>query len=106
MGCALSAGSKSLRSNPRIRERTFLSLPPRSTPCKKKNRLHWGADQNIEQLNPLSVSVQQCEDFISRPSRLSRRVTGGHRAPERVTDRYLMASYPQWIAAGYLVRPG
>ena len=54
MGCALSAGSKSLRSNPRIRERTFLSLPPRSTPCKKKKSLtlgcwskHWAAQSPV-----------------------------------------------------------
>ena len=68
-------------------------------------RLHWGATSNIEQLNPLSVSVQQCEDFISRPSRLSRRVAGGSIAPQRVMDRYLMACYSQWIAAKYIVRP-
>ena len=87
--------------------KNLFEFAPKIHPLQKKFlRLHWGANQNIEQLNPLSVSVQQCEDFISRPSRLSRRVTGGHRAPERVIDRYLMASYPQWIAAGYLVRPG
>ena len=69
-------------------------------------QLHWGSEQNIEQLNPLSVSVQQCEDFIGRPSRLSRRVASGQITTERVLDLYLMACYPQWIAAGFLIRPG
>ena len=68
-------------------------------------RLHWGSEQNIEQLNPLSVSVQQCEDFIGRPSRLSRRVASGQITTDRVLNRYLMACYPQWIAAGFLIRP-
>ena len=68
-------------------------------------RLHWGAVQNIGQLNPLSVSVQQCEDFIGRPSRLSRRVAGGQVAPKRVMDRYLMACYSHWLDAGLIIRP-
>lgn len=56
--------------------------------------------------NAEAVSVQQCEDFIGRPSRLSRRVASGQITTERVLDRYLMACYPQWIAAGFLIRPG
>ena len=95
-----------LAKQSRDQGKNLFELAPKIHPLQKIFlRLHWGAAQDIEQLNPLSVSVQQCEDFISRPSRLARRVTGGQRAPERVMDRYLMASYPQWIAAGYLVRP-
>ena len=68
-------------------------------------RVHFAAITNIPALNPLGVSVQQCEDFIGRPSRLSRRVTGGEKASQRVVERYLQACYPRWIEAGYLVRP-
>eukprot|EP00438_Fugacium_kawagutii_P010309 Skav228846 [mRNA] locus=scaffold5096:11459:12994:- [translate_table: standard] len=55
--------------------------------------------------NLLGVSVQQCEDFIGRPSRLSRRVAGGQSASQRVMDRYLQSCYAQWIEAGLLIRP-
>ncbi len=90
----------------RNRKMNLFEFAPKIHPLQKIFlRLHWGAVDNIQQLNPLSVSVQQCEDFISRPSRLSRRVAGGSTAPQRVMDRYLMACYSQWIAAKYLVRP-
>lgn len=68
-------------------------------------RLHWAGNAGQHYLNPLSVSCQQCEDFIGRPSRLSRRVAGSRLTCERVVDRYLEACYPQWLARGYLVRP-
>ena len=90
----------------RDRGMNLFEFAPKMHPLQKIFlRLHWGATDNIEQWNPLAVSVQQCEDFIGRPSRLSRRVAGGSIAPQRVMDRYLMACYSQWIAAGYIVRP-
>ena len=88
------------------RNMNLFEFAPKIHPLQKIFlRLHWGSEQNIDQLNPLWVSVQQCEDFIGRPSRLSRRVAGGQTSTERVLDRYLMACYPQWIAAGFLIRP-
>ena len=90
----------------RDRGMNLFEFAPKMHPLQKIFlRLHWGATDNIEQWNPLAVSVQQCEDFIGRPSRLSRRVAGGSIAPQRVMDRYLMACYSQWIAAGYIARP-
>ena len=68
-------------------------------------RVHSASAAGIRYLNPLAVSCQQCEDFIGRPSRLSRRVAGGSMACTRVCDRYLQASYTEWVAMGYLVRP-
>jgi len=68
-------------------------------------RVHSAAVAGVRHLNPLAVSCQQCEDFIGRPSRLSRRVAGGSMACTRVCDRYLQACYSEWVAAGYLVRP-
>ena len=69
-------------------------------------RLHQAAQQDLEAMNPLAVSVQQCEDFISRPSRLSRRVAGGQPANQRVQERYLQGAYAEWISAGLLRRFG
>lgn len=56
-------------------------------------------------LNPISVSVQQDEDFIGRPSRLSRRVTARQPVMLRTMQRYLQAAYHKFIEQGYLVRP-
>lgn len=67
-------------------------------------RLHFGAARTICQINPLAVSVQQDEDFIGRPSRLSRRVANGTKTCQRVVERYLEAAYHQWVESGYLVR--
>ena len=68
-------------------------------------KVHTAATSDLPHLNPLSLSVQQCEDFIGRPSRLSRRVAGGAKASERVQERYLQATYSEWVQAGYLIRP-
>ena len=61
------------------------------------------ADRGVPCLNPISLSVQQDEDLIGRPSRLSRRVTG--KAPallHRVLQRYLQSTYDEWVSAGYI----
>ena len=55
-------------------------------------------------LNPLVFSTQQSEDFIGRPSRLSRRVTGQRPCAERVIDRYLRSAFHQWQRAGYIIK--
>lgn len=52
--------------------------------------------------NPITLSVQQDEDFIGRGSRLSRHVS--HKVVAvRTVDRYLMSAYAEFMAAGYLV---
>lgn len=57
-------------------------------------------------LNPLCYGAQADEDFIGRPSRLARRVTANPvMCCSRVIQRYLEASYAEWIKAGYLIRP-
>lgn len=94
------AGQSHVRGMP-----LFQHLPKIHCLHKIYLRLHFAAVRSASCLNPLAVSVQQCEDFISRPSRLSRRVAGGDGAPEKVMDRYLIACYPQWIQAGYIIRP-
>ena len=55
-------------------------------------------------LNCLCVSTQADEDFIGRPSRLSRRVTPKplHSA-HRVLERYLQSCYGHWVKEGYLI---
>ena len=52
--------------------------------------------------NPVSFSAQMCEDFIGRPSRISRRVHPA-RVSERCITRVLEASYQKYIEAGYLI---
>ena len=56
-------------------------------------------------INPLCFATQADEDFIGRPSRLSRRVTGTSLAADRVIERYLQSSYTQWVKAGYIRGP-
>lgn len=54
--------------------------------------------------NPLGWSCQPSEDFIGRPSRLSRRVTAQAPVLHRIMDRYLMSVYDHFISSGFLVR--
>lgn len=87
-----------------LRGMNLFSLTPKIHVIQKVFlRVHAAASSNTKCLNPLAVSVQQDEDFIGRPSRLSRRVTGSRLASQRVIHRYLQACHPQWIKAGYLV---
>ena len=55
-------------------------------------------------INPLTWAVPCDEDFISRPSRLSRRVSSTT-VILRVLQRYLQSAYTEWIAAGLIVQP-
>ena len=67
----------------------------------------WDAHKrNVAGLNPLAKSCQPSEDFIGRPSRLSRRVTAQSPILHRVMDRYLQSSYAFFLRARFLIRPG
>lgn len=56
-------------------------------------------------LNVLCMATQADEDFIGRPSRLSRRVTPKPLAgSRRVLERHLQSSYAMWVKDGY-IRP-
>ena len=61
--------------------------------------------QNIPGVNPLARSCQPSEDFIGRPSRLSRRVTSQRPVLHRIMDRYLQSAYGHFVKAKYLIRP-
>ena len=62
-----------------------------------------GSSQTAEySMNPIVWGVQAEEDFIGRPSRLSRR-TATPTVVQRVLERFLQAAYRHWIRAGYLV---
>lgn len=66
----------------------------------------WSAhERNVFVLSPLATSCQPSEDFIGRPSRLSRRVTAQSPILDRIMDRYLQSSYHHFIRVGYLIRP-
>lgn len=54
-------------------------------------------------LNPMCFSTQASEDFIGRPSRLSRRVTAARLCSDRVIDRYLRSCFHEWVKAGYII---
>lgn len=54
-------------------------------------------------LNPLCQSTQQDEDFVGRPSRLSRRVTAQKPCALRVTQRYLQLSYAEFVKAKFIL---
>ena len=57
-------------------------------------------------LNIVCFGTQADEDFIGRPSRLSRRVTAmPEQCCKRVVSRYLQNCWSQWVKAGYIVRP-
>ena len=65
--------------------------------------LYYGS-QRGSVLNCLCFSTQADEDFIGRPSRLSRRVTPKPlNSSHRVLERYLQSSYAQWVAEGYIL---
>ncbi|CAE7324544.1 unnamed protein product [Symbiodinium microadriaticum] len=84
-------------------EITLFSLPPKLHP------LHHFATQLLASaragqlaLNPLAYSTQMSEDLVGRPSRLSRRV-GSRLVISRTLQRYLKASYAQWVCAGLII---
>ena len=60
------------------------------------------AKQGKAPLNILCHSVQQDEDFIGRPSRLSRKVEPRH-ASLRCIQRHLESSYSEFVKAGYII---
>ena len=62
-----------------------------------------GTSRGAAVLNPLCFSTQVSEDFVGRPSRLSRRVTSQRPCADRVIDRYLRSCYHQWVKCGFIV---
>ena len=82
----------------------FIIMPKHHVIQKMMISLLHRAEQGLPSLNPIAVSVQQDEDFIGRPSRLSRRVTSRAPVMVRLMRRYLQAAYAQYIDAGYLIR--
>ena len=64
-----------------------------------------GSDRG-QVISPICFGTQQDEDFIGRPSRLSRRVTAKpEQSCRRVISRYLQNCHSEWVKAGFLVRP-
>lgn len=55
-------------------------------------------------VSPLCFSCQMDEDFVGRPSRLSRRVRPGAVQVRRVVQRYLKGSYREWIKSKLIRR--
>ena len=51
--------------------------------------------------NPLIFSVQCSEDFIGRPSRISRRVNS-RTVVDRTMDRFLIRAHKEWLQAGLI----
>lgn len=62
-----------------------------------------GSERKADTLNILAYSCQADEDYIGRPSRISRRVTSGDTTSDRVIDRLLQASHAEWVKAGLVV---
>ena len=55
-----------------------------------------GSESNCWSLNPLSFSVQMQEDYIGRPSRVSRRVTPKAPQAKRTLQGVLLAMYAEY----------
>ena len=105
-GCKFLRRYGELAHQSRISNKNLFMYPPKVHIIQKiMLHVHRAAEQSRPHLNPIALSVQQDEDFISRPARLCRRVSGFAVASERVASRYLQACYSQWILAGLLVRP-
>ena len=68
-------------------------------------KLIHASEEGRQTLNPVTLSVQEDEDFIGRPSRLSRRITSRRPLLERLMTRYLQAVYDQYVADGFIIRP-
>ena len=67
--------------------------------------MHISAENDVKYIaNPLSMSTQCDEDFVGRPSRLSRRTHTGKIQVQRVMQRYLKGAYHQWTKLGYIHR--
>lgn len=64
--------------------------------------MYWQAQQLDWVLNPLFAATQSDEDFIGRPSRVSRRVSP-RLTIERTLQRSLLATYSQYINVGALI---
>ena len=63
------------------------------------------SQQGRKAINILAYATQPSEDFIGKPSRLSRRVTTSEQASSRVIDRYLRSCFDKWTKAGLIIPP-
>lgn len=63
----------------------------------------WQSNHATHVLNPLYASTQADEDFIGRPSRISRRVSP-RLCIQRTLERSLQAAYAQYINKGVLIK--
>ena len=61
-------------------------------------------DNRSHIVNPLAWSCQADEDFVGRPSRVSRRVRPGKIQVRRVIQRYLKGAYCHWIKSKLVCR--
>ena len=61
-------------------------------------------DNRSHIVNPLAWSCQADEDFVGRPSRVSRRVRPGKIQVRRVIQRYLKGAYRHWIKSKLVCR--
>ena len=83
----------------------FVVMPKHHAIQKMMLTLLAKSEQGVPAVNPIALSVQQDEDFIGRPSRVSRRVTSRTPVMVRVMRRYLQSAYRQYLEGGYLIRP-
>ena len=60
------------------------------------------SEKNIPSLHPLCHGVQQDEDYVGRPSRLSRRVAP-QLASTRVLQRYLLDAYEKFVSSKLII---
>ena len=82
----------------------FVVMPKHHIIQKMMLTLMHQGEKQLPSINPIALSVQQDEDFIGRPSRLSRRITSRTPVMVRLMRRYLQAAYAQYIDGGYLMR--
>ena len=105
-GCRFLRRYYELARQSQLRGLNLFLMPPKAHLIQKiLIRVYNFGESSCPYLNPLATAVQQDEDFIGRPSRLCRRVSGFGVASQRVAERYLQACYAQWVAEGYLIRP-
>ena len=82
----------------------FKIMPKHHVIQKMAILLLHSSERGAPTLNPISLSVQMDEDFIGRPSRVSRRVTSGRLTTQRVLERYLQSAYSHYIDGEFLMR--
>lgn len=85
--------------------RALIIMPKHHSLHKMFLKLIHASEEGRQTLNPITLSVQEDEDFIGKPSRLSRRITSRRPLLVRLMTRYLQAVYDQYVADGFIIRP-